>query len=107
MKHVFGLSPLNDESQESMAMVRDCWPHRVACVNPLGDGVSPAHQFCVDRYGPCASVVEWAKDKGQAPERVTLDTDLTWVNTGRCFYFRNADQAFEFKLAWGQPDYDS
>lgn len=102
MKKTFGLSPTNDQSEDSMAMVMEHWPHRVGRENPLGE-VSTAHQFCMDRYGPCGSLLEWEKDKGQAVKSVTLDTDLAWVNTGRSFYFRDADQAFEFKIAWAQP----
>jgi hypothetical protein len=99
MKKTFDLCS-NDQFEESMAMTREHWPHRIDKENPLEE-VSPAHQFCTDRFGPCASLVEWDKSKGQAAERVTLDTELAWVNTGRCFYFRDQNQAFEFKLAWG------
>jgi hypothetical protein len=57
---------------------------------------TPVHLWCEGQFGPCGSLV--LEDKPF--EKVWLDTDRAWVNTGAFFCFKDPNHAFHFKMAW-------
>lgn len=87
---------------ELMAFADQHWPHKVPHETRL-TMPSPERNWCVERYGPCASFVH--HDERGEGRLVTLETQHLWCETGSNFLFRNPDHAFEFKMRWfNAPD---
>lgn len=85
----------------ALQRAREIWPYRVAYRTKLRMD-SAARDWCVQQFGLCGSRVDRPPShvSGQSTATVTLDDSRSWSETGMEFLFRDADQAFEFKMRW-------
>lgn len=96
MIHEFSIRRDRNESRIAVAFSDTIWTHKIDHVAPF-DHYTPVHHWCEERFGPCGSLVL----ENKPFENVLLDTSRAWVNTGVKFCFKDPNDAFYFKMAWG------
>lgn len=69
------------------------YPHMVprSCIK-TGDAPE-VRAWCEERFGEGGA-------QFSSTHKFLIETDRAWCHLGACFWFKNPDHAFEFKMRW-------